>query len=76
MRITREMYSGAADTYTDLLDITARSLGVSPLRGTLADELQDLFANGWRYVEAITVVRLHHERVIATALAVREWKRA
>ena len=72
MKITREMYPGAADPYTDLLDILTRSLGINPMRVTLAEAVEKAASDGRGRSATIYDYRAYLEQFLERAFARQE----
>lgn len=69
MRITREMYSGAADPYTDLLDIVTRSLGANPMQVSLRAAIEKSIDRGESGSQAVNAYRIYLEGFLERAFA-------
>ena len=72
MRITRGMYYGASDVYTDMLDIVTRSLGVNPVRVSLGEAISKRMRDGAGYSETVYDYRTYLEQFLHRELSRRE----
>lgn len=62
MKITREMYAGETDPYTDLLNITLQSLAPEFRGFRLEPSINDLLRQGYSRHGAVGIVRNVLER--------------
>ncbi len=75
MKITRDMYPGACDPYTDLLDILTRSLGVNPMQVSLQVAINKAVDRGESGGQTIYGYRTYLEQFLHGAFTRLEEKR-